>query len=317
MNEIKFLVFSDLHHNANVFYTNAEKRLDKIRQRAIDNNVDFVIHAGDLCHSPHTMTDFIKKYHDFPMPVYHTLGNHEFDNCGYEEILKAYNLDNGYYYFDKNGFRFIVMDLNQIKNGDELIHYNGGDYLKLYNKKTDVFANVSMGDEQRKWLEDTVMSSPYPCVLFSHQSTERIDSGMLFSEMKKIWDLYEKVNKDKKRIIMAINGHHHRDNLRIFKNIAFFDINSASMDWLEKPHDKFPKELMDNYSLVQHTIVWNEPLSAVVTLKSDGSIKIEGSQSDYFMGVNRENLGYNISDKDGRLCTASIESASIKIEDME
>ena len=31
--------------------------------------------------------------------------------------------------------------------------------------------------------------------------------------------------------------------VKVFKNILFFDVNSASMDWLEKPHDKFPEEL--------------------------------------------------------------------------
>ena len=85
------------------------------------------------------------------------------------------------------------------------------------------------------------------------------------------------------------------------------------MDWLEKPHDKFPKELMDKYSLIQHSIIWNDPLSAVVTVTEDGNIKIEGAKSDYFMGINHETLGIKNVDPDGRICTASIESANIKI----
>lgn len=313
MNKIKFLTFADLHYYPGVFCTNAAEKLEKIKQRAIENNVDMVIHAGDLCHAPHLNTDFVEKYHNFPMPVYHTIGNHENDKSSYEEILSTYRIENGYYYFDKNGFRFIVLDLNYMVIDGELLHYNYGDYLGNYGGKRKVGAYVAMGKVQMQWLEETVMDSPYPCILISHQSTERKDSGFAFSEMQEIWSLYDRVNKDKQKIIMAINGHHHRDNLRIFKNILFFDLNSASMDWLEKPHDKFPKELMDKYSLIQHSIIWNDPLSAVVTVTEDGNIKIEGAKSDYFMGINHETLGIKNVDPDGRICTASIESANIKI----
>ena len=88
MNKIKFLVFADLHHYPGIFYTNAEEKLEKIKKRAIENDVDMVIHLGDFCHGPHLEGEFVKKYHDFPMPAYHTIGNHENDNSGYEEILK-------------------------------------------------------------------------------------------------------------------------------------------------------------------------------------------------------------------------------------
>lgn len=313
MNKIKFLVFADLHHYPGIFYTNAEEKLEKIKKRAIENDVDMVIHLGDFCHGPHLETEFVKKYNDFPMPTYHTIGNHENDNSGYDEILKAYNLENGYYYFDKNGFRFIIMDLNYMVVGDKVIHYDHGDYLGNYKEKGKVSAYVGMGEVQRKWIEETIMSSEYPCFLCSHQSIERIDSGFAFSEMKEIWDMIDRVNKDKQRVMMVLNGHHHRDNLRIFKNILFFDVNSASMDWLEKPHDKFPEELMAEYELVKHSVVWDEPLTAIVTVTDEGDIKIEGSESNWFMGYNRENLGYKIADPDGRLCTAKIESADIKI----
>lgn len=309
MNEIKFSVFGDTQHYPNVFYTNVPERLEKIRQRAVANNVDMVIHVGDFCHGPSKMMDVVEQYHSFPMPVYHTTGNHEYDLNTLEEVIKAYKLKNTYYYFDKKGFRFIVIDTNNMRIDGKLVHYENGNYFKV-PKNGDVAA---IGKEQMQWIEETVMSSIYPCVIFSHHSLERIDSGLSEKEMKELWDMLDRVNSDKQRVLMAINGHHHRDFLRIFKNVAFFDINSAAMEWLAEPHDKFPKELTDKYSLMAHSLIFSEPIHAIVTLKEDGAIKIEGMKSGYFMNVDAETIGRNTADKVGRICTSEVLSANIKI----
>ena len=77
MNEIKFTVFSDLHYLPGVFYTDAEKRLDAIYERAVSSGSDFMIHLGDISHEPDKVPEFIKHYDSFDIPTYHCIGNHE------------------------------------------------------------------------------------------------------------------------------------------------------------------------------------------------------------------------------------------------
>lgn len=72
----------------------------------------FVIHCGDMCQNPSELKDYIDYYNDFGLPTYHVLGNHETDGCSYEDVLKTYRMDSGHYFFDCNGFRFIVVDNN-------------------------------------------------------------------------------------------------------------------------------------------------------------------------------------------------------------
>lgn len=113
---------------------------------------------------------------------------------------------------------------------------------------------------------------------------------------------------------MAVNGHHHKDNLRIFKDIVFFDLNSASYDWIDEAHSgKYPKELYDEYSLVGNTLVYENPAHAIITLREDGNIKIEGNSGGFIYGIDREAVGITIYDTDGRLSTAEVLSTEFTV----
>lgn len=309
MKEVKFSVFTDIHHHPGVFYTYAQERLEAIRRRAVENRVDFVIHCGDMSHRPSRVPEIIEQYAAFPMPTYHVLGNHEFDHETYEHVLEAYGLENGYYFFDCNGFRMIVLDMNNLMTDRKIVHYSGGNYPH----PPEGTVRAAMGQQQLDWLEQTIMSAPGPCVLFSHHSLERIQGGLCIEELQQIWAMLRRVNSDKQRVMMAINGHYHRDYLRIFEGVAYFDLNSASMDWCDESHDRFPEELTSAYMRMNHQLLWIDPIHAVVTLREDGTIRIEGMKSRFFMDIDRQVLGYDLQDEDGRLCTPDVLSAEFKL----
>ena len=46
--KIKFALFADLHYGENIYLTSVSD-LNEILDRANENNVDFIIHAGDFC----------------------------------------------------------------------------------------------------------------------------------------------------------------------------------------------------------------------------------------------------------------------------
>ena len=106
MNQVKFLVFADLHHYPGVFYTDARNKLAEIMKRAEDEKVDFAVSLGDFNHSCGTFTEIFDDIKKYSVPLYHVMGNHDTDGASLQEVLKAYNMPKEYYYFDIKGFRY-------------------------------------------------------------------------------------------------------------------------------------------------------------------------------------------------------------------
>lgn len=301
---MKFSIFADLHHYPGVFMGGTEEDLAQIRDRAVRKNCAFVIHAGDFCHGPSEIRDYLSLYEQFPIPTYHCLGNHDTDNTSYEETLRLYRMPSGYYFFDEGGYRFIVCDTNYYLFDGKYIHYDLGNYYQ-HGSQRDY-----LPPDQLDWLRETISSASGSCVLISHASFERPNGVKNRDEVQKI--INEANKKKPHSVILCINGHHHRDYIRILDGVCYFDLNSASFDWLDNPHGLFPKELCERYRNLPHTVVFNDPIHAVITL--DGtSIKIEGMESTMFMGVCREQTDNPIYDAAGRAVVPRVQSAAFTL----
>lgn len=304
-NSVKFSAFADLHHWSG-FYINAPDRLAKIQKRAENENVDFIIHLGDFCSESMNSDELLKQYREFNIPSYHIFGNHDNDHAYYMQTLEKFTMPASYYYFDNNGFRFVILDPNYFRIDDEYIHYENSNY----------FAHGDCRDwlppAQIDWLEETVMTSPYMCVILSHESFERENDGVKnYMEVRK---LIRRANSDKRRVLMCINGHHHKDSLRIIDNVAYFDLNSCSYDWIDKPHNFYPKELCEKHLYMKHTLIYNDPVHAIITLTDDGTIEINGMESTMYMGITKEMTENPPCDKGARRTTPNVLSAKFKLE---
>jgi len=302
---MKFSVFADLHHYPGVFMGGTEEDMAFICQRAKRENCSFIIHAGDFCHGPSHIKEYLALYNDFELPTYHCLGNHDSDSTSYAETLQLYNMPDGHYFFDCEGYRFIICDPNYYCLDGEYIHYDLGNYYK-HGQYRDY-----MPPDQLEWLRETIASAPGPCILISHESFERPDG---VKNRQAVLDIINEANRKKPHsVILCINGHHHRDFIRILDNVCYFDLNSASYDWVGIKHDNYPKELCEQYRLMSNTVVYNDPIHAVITLEGT-SITIEGMESSMFMGINREHTENPIYDGAGRPVTPTVQSAHITLE---
>ena len=309
---VKFCLFADLHYYPGVFPNDTPEFLEKILRRAEAADVDFVIHLGDLVHIPKKLKSFVDRYNDFHIRTYHTIGNHEDDGNAHEETLEAYRLASGHYFFDVNGFRFVVCDPNYIRFADGTVrHYSNANYTK--REKGSVIA--WMPQEQIDWLQDTLEGSPHPCVICSHQSFERERNGV--PNYRAVRDVINGVNaRHPGRVRFVLNGHEHIDNLRVLDNVLYFDFNSANFQYYGKTHDKYPADYMKAHTQAPHTIAWTEPLSAIVTLTAEGGIRIEGSRADWLFGVTPVQAGYTPFEWDGtgRTTRPVVQSASLSFD---
>ena len=90
--------------------------------------------------------------------------------------------------------------------------------------------------------------------------------------------------------------------------VVGFDVNSTTHEWLNVRHNLYPEELTKKYGNMSHTVLFNDPVHAVVPLSADGTIKIDGMQSSMFMGVTTEKAGAAFADSSGRPVTPSVQS---------
>ena len=95
----------------------------------------------------------------------------------------------------------------------------------------------------------------------------------------------------------------------MINGVAFLDVNSASFNWVPKPHHLFPEEWYKQYECIGNQVIYKDPVSAVVTIDSEtSSIEIEGTKSSFVCGVSTEDSG---NSSGYRLCTPDMISAKV------
>ena len=307
MSEIKICLFADFHywpknHVATI------PQLEEIVEAAHANGVDAMVCCGDLCHNMTTAPELVETYfhNKYGIPAMNCFGNHEQEAVdSIEEVWKIQGMTNSYDYFDLKGFRFIITDTNYYLEEDGSLHHVPA---RSWGKAN----GDRMSPEQLAWLEKTIDESPYPCMLFSHATFEAAGGCPDHAAVRAIIDKANKKNPG--RVLMCCNGHYHRDNITIKNNVVYFDVNSSlNVEWQPRPNTMLPQEFIDSARMAVNHTYSKEPLYAIVTIRDDGTISIEGKESDYLFGASPEAIGWNTGNQFGRETSPRISSADIKL----
>lgn len=318
----KICMFADIHYSPGTYPHSTKAWLKQVMDHAVSEKCDFAVQLGDFAKPNARTQDYIDYSQSFPIPLYHVLGNHD-DGPTAEETFRRYGMKCGYYHFDHGGFRFIAMDPNYIYRGKtgKFEHYAAGNYFRYKKDEGDKIGMVP--PEQLDWLKKTVDSSPYPCIILSHQSFER-DVGDSCPNFKDVQRVFNEANaRWPGRVRMAVNGHHHRDYVRIKDGMLYWDLNSASFEYIGEgrwAHDRFAKEWVTENKLKRRKdgkwpfLSWEAPIHSIVTLDAESCrIRSEGMEADYSCGVTPDSLGYTRADLCGRPVTAKVQSFDIRI----
>ncbi|MBR2336079.1 MAG: metallophosphoesterase [Clostridia bacterium] len=323
MNEIKFTAFADLHYRKGMYIATVDD-LRSIFRRAVNDNSDFVIHLGDMCNDYIGSPELIKAYieNESDKAVYGIYGNHELESANNSMAFVTPLLTNrnviwgteegtigdgyiGYYYFDTNGFRFVMTDTNYSYNPQKNVwEHNATCSYGPPNGNTHICA---LGPIQLKWLDNVLCDAAEKglhCIVCSHTSFSKTWTHA--PETNEVQEIFKKVNKIKQgTVLMSINGHLHSDHIALCDDVVYIDLNTVRNGvWLpsvdkhythetfqyteydEKGNEIDTKDrLISELWMSPQTWYFTDPVSATITVREDGKIAIEGMETNWLEGI--------------------------------
>ncbi len=262
---VRFGICADVHRE---ILHDVDVRLRTFVDIMNEKEVDFIIQLGDFCQPQYFNKPFVDIWDDFQGPGYHVLGNHDMDNdmgerFSIDHAVDYFGMPGNYYSYIQSGVHFIVLDDNETENDSG---YGTPQYI---------------GNKQLIWLENELWANNLPAVIFSHKSILRsIKNGNL------IRDIIEKRNMSstQKKVIACFNGHHHIDDAIAINDVYYVDINSMSYHFCGRDHmfsGRYGDRMDVRFHKIKETAPYKDAVFATVTIKKDGTINIEGVESQW------------------------------------
>lgn len=267
---LNFGIIADVHKD---LVPDANERLEKFINSALEKKVDFIIQLGDFCMADAKNQDFLNIWETFKGPKYHVLGNHDMDRHSKSEMLDFWGMPKTYYSYDFHGFHFIVLDANFL--------YQDGTYIDYYkaNFYVDSSIRTYIDDEQIEWFKADLDSTQLPTIVISHQSLWHYQWGV-----KNRLTLQKIMETQPDKIVCCMNGHNHLDFHHHQNGIDYIEINSMSYQWMAdeyKSTQRYPKELYEEFKSLANLATYEDSLYAFATIDPKGSMNIEGVQSEW------------------------------------
>lgn len=322
---VRFLVFADLHYKKGMYAVNVQhlrQIMKRAYENHVDFVLHAGDFSNDYCGSPEIVKNYLEN--EYGLSVYGVYGNHELEskNNSMEAVTPLLTNDAqivwgtenggigdgsiGYYYFEKSGYRFVCVDTNYSYN--EKTQAWEHNHTASWGAPAGNLYPDSLGPEQLKWLESVLMDGArqgISCVLVSHAGFA--DGRKCSPDTDAVQTLIRKVNGITAGTVkMCINGHYHTNHLEMKENVLYFDVNAViNGSWVPKKEQHytdahtFPLESYNSQGEYQgtqtvplsklwqsvNTHYFRDPLSAIVTIEDDGTIKVAGSETRWLYDV--------------------------------
>jgi UDP-2,3-diacylglucosamine pyrophosphatase LpxH len=248
-------LISDLH-----FCKRIPDALDRFNvfMREVDaQKPDYIIQLGDFCHFEKRSEPLMEVWNAYSGDKYHVLGNHDMDLGTKDEIMGLWGMEKRYYDFDRNGWKFIVLDMNHIKKGEKYIPYSKANFY------VDRAMRTWMDPEQLEWLDKTLESTDKPVLIYTHQPFADPSQPKYAAILDLIKKHEYKHGLPKVRAVIC--GHQHSDWHREVHGTHHICINSVSYKWSRKE---------------QRPLMYEESLYAFMEVKN-GRLFIKGQKTKW------------------------------------
>ena len=264
---VRIGIIADLHHDV---MHDGEKRLDTFLSAMEHRRPGAIMQLGDFAVPSKKNRSLIEQFNNAHSRPLHVLGNHDRDD-GYslQQVLDVWGMEAPYYSVDVDGLHLIVL------NGNELPEDHPGGYP------------AHIGQEQIEWLRDELTTSEGPVVIFCHQPLAGAWS------IENAVQLQQVLDSASDRVLLALNGHSHIDDLVRAGEIGYLHVNSASYVWVGKAyrHASYPPEVLAAHPRLVGTCPYRDALFTTLTFDpATGVIWVEGCESQW-VGKSPAELG--------------------------
>ena len=293
LKELRFGMCADVHKDV---MHDTNERLQAYLDAMAKKRVHFVVQMGDFCQPKAANDSFREVWQSWEGDQYNVVGNHDMDGGASREKFREYlGMEEGYYTFLQEGYRFIVLDGNDRHEGAP------GGYPR------------HIGEAQRAWLTEALASTTEPVVVLVHQSIENVRGVDNGPEVRAILEAANEA-AGWGRVLACFSGHHHLDDLVEINGIPYIQVNSMSYKWVggSQKHESYPAEVHAKHPWIEYTCPYADALWSSVTIDPKGEIRIEGISSKW-VGPSPEELGYP-EGKDTRGITPVVSAREVSLE---
>lgn len=231
---IRFGVLADVQYcdcetRGNRFYRNSLSKLEACVTDLNRENVQFTVALGDLSdrETNRHLPAVLQVLETLKQPVYHTPGNHDYGGITDNEALyRQLGMPSSYYSFTREGWRFILLNTNEISTYSNISGTEKEAELQSMWKRIEESGrsnretyNGGIGREQLKWLKeelDTARQNHESVLLFSHHPLYAAPGLTALNDLE-ILELITGYACVKG----VISGHHHPGDYGEYKGIPF------------------------------------------------------------------------------------------------
>jgi manganese-dependent ADP-ribose/CDP-alcohol diphosphatase len=195
--------------------------------------LDFVIHLGDLIdHGFKSFADILPIYRKLKAPGYLALGNHDFAVAESEKAMvsKTMGMEARYYDFKARGWRFAVLDGNEIgyiataKGSPERVQAEKMlAAMKAKKLRNAMGWNGALSETQLAWLDKVLADADakgQPAIVFCHFPVFPANAHNLWNDTQVIAML-----ERHRSVVAYINGHNHAGNYGAKAGIHYLTVN--------------------------------------------------------------------------------------------
>lgn len=256
---VRIGVIADLHHD--VMHDGVARMKAFVKEMAV-HQPDALMQLGDFAYPNERNKEVIDLFNQAHKQALHVIGNHDTD-AGHtrQQCLDNWTMPSRYYARNIGGIWFLVLDGN-----DKGSPTHKGGYASY------------IGNEQTKWLKEQLANLEGPVIVVSHQplaGSGAVDNAV---EMQNI------LGEASDKVLLALNGHTHIDDLLRIKHVTYLHVNSASYQWVgsEYAHESYSKEVHAKHPSISRTCPYRDSLFAMLTIDPQNlMIRVQGRESEW------------------------------------
>lgn len=221
--------YCDCETRGSRFYRNSLLKLDTCVAELNRQQVEFTVNLGDLVDrdTEENLKAILSRLDELDNKIYNTTGNHDYDGVTDNDALyKELSMPSAYYSFAKKGWRFILLNTNEVASYANVVATPLEAELKeLHNairqsdRKNGASYNGGVSKKQLHWLKqelETAQKKEEKVIVFSHHPLFAAPGLTALNDLEilKILSSYSCVKA-------GISGHHHPGDFGSYKDIPF------------------------------------------------------------------------------------------------